>query len=670
MRKSLIAVVVFSACFCLTGCKENFEQMKNQYNTVLEIKDRAEQLQKVRTFIQEYQEYEKAEKLSAEAKQLLNNAKDFESKIVVQIKEDYSKEIANINLQENDSFDEKVRKNEELKKIVGKYLGYLSKAKDEPWYSELRNAKDGYENEEKRNKDYAGIEKDIAPVLKDDWKDNLDTASKRYTDISYKFSDNPTIEKERDLDGIRKSLKEVAREVARRIVEKILEKLEDCGDDSIEQLKKQIKLIDKYLPAEDIQIYALAEWGRLKQKKSDISAGLKKNQEEKEFNEIKKNLEEKLASPITPQDKIDSINGFLAIYANKNIASNYVKSLQTRIKTLKLELEFATLANRCRRQIDNSPLDSSEVYKIKEYRVFVNKYINELDKFTQSCVSREAAIELQDDLREQLKLIENKIGNGTWEDVQDKENAYKDTPTQETYTKLKQAISAFREKKDYKQHKHEVSEVEKNYKQDWDNRKQIEKEWKNLIYCTDIGSWKNFNRACQRFLSDQGYAQQGNDIKECIDHWQDLADTKMVNIKFTSVSNLKQWGHVSGDSRILLYRFNTTTNEKVGAELFELKFDNYDWAEGEEYNKLKGRLEFKQRIDLNKEMFEVELQLVSVGNFQRPRTGDSVLIKINLIEVLIETMKGKEFTKEYIFDVNPEETEKGKFLKVTLKFSR
>ena len=323
MRKGLIVLTALTALTCLTGCKEYLKQMETEYATLEQINDQGEQLKKLRVFRKKYE----SQNFSAEkALQIIEESKRREQRIISKIKKDYNHEIANNQPKAGDNFCDKSRKNNELKNITEKYLRHWDEVEDKSLIKNLQEAIIKYEEATKQYENYAFIEKAIKPVLNDEWKENLDTASKRYTDICYKFTDYPDVEKENELRELHNELRDAARKVADHIVENVLNELDkkySCSCDLKDnQHKEQLKYLEKYLPAQKIRNYAAAAWGKLEDKQKTISENLEKNQEEKKFEVAKGNLQKILNRPGEQQTKIKAIRNF--ILENKNtLCSQY-----------------------------------------------------------------------------------------------------------------------------------------------------------------------------------------------------------------------------------------------------------------------------------------------------------------------------------------------------------
>ena len=656
MRKGLIVLTALTALTCLTGCKEYLKQMETEYATLEQINDQGEQLKKLRVFRKKYE----SQNFSAEkALQILENSKKLEQEIISKIKEDYNREIANNQPKDIDNFGDKFQKNNDLKNITEKYLSHLDGIEDKSLIKKLQEDKDKYEKAAKQYKHYARIKEEIESIFKDGWKENLDTASKRYTDICYKFADYPDVEKENELRELHNELRDAARKVADHIVENVLNELDkkyscDLQDN---QHKEQLKYLEKYLPAQKIRNYAAAAWGKLEDKQKTISENLEKNQEEKKFEVAKGNLQKILNRPGEQQTKIKAIRNFILENKNKDVAKDYVDVLERHLQELKIEYEFENFKSGCDNLIEKSPLKYNGsgveyIARVKEYRKDIKEKIKKLESYVKSSCVAHKARELKNNLQQQINEIEKVLGDGTLASVQDKEEKYKKEPNQNTREELKAAIDSFYKKGKYPQHKPAVDSIDKNYKKDWRNRENIQNAWDNLKSNPSLDSLNEFNNACEasgfwyingyKLLPSQADSYSNTDqLRKYMNYYNFLKTEPSIWIEFIYVGGLNHLKEVWNDQRIIL----SLEKEKILDIKFAKAEERYEWKKGQPitWKSSDAKFIFDQKMNINTKL-SFSLEYVDNNPFAK---NYFVQFNVDAIEILVKLAQADKFSKKY-----------------------
>ena len=255
---------------------------------------------------------------------------------------------------------------------------------------------------------------------------------------------------------------------------------------------------------------------------------------------------------------------------------------------------------------------------------------------------QQRAEDLKNRLLIEIEYVKKFIGDGSWNDICRKEEAYKNNPTQSTYASLKYAIAGF-DAKEYSSYEDKVKEIKRNYQADWKKRKDIREAWESLKNSPTSTNWTDFANSCvnsnfwgigynNQLVDKENTYSVTTDLHIYKNYYNDLARPQTINVEFISVSGLKNLGSVSGKLRI---RFKLGDNM-----LFDMKFakpaGRYSWESGQWRQMLKGSINFSASVNIDTRL---NYRIYSIGNWSNENTYDN--IHVNIIEILVPLVAGE-----------------------------
>ena len=172
-------------------------------------------------------------------------------------------------------------------------------------------------------------------------------------------------------------------------------------------------------------------------------------------------LSGELRTNITPRNKVEKMNVFFASYPDceKLFPAdwNYFKSEQTKYGRLN---EWNNLKTKINEHLEKKP-DDSDATKLASHKNECERLLDEANGYQESFITD--LDKNKQELKDRIKLVETKIGKGSFADIQKKEEEYKKVPTEENYKKLRNAIEAFDDSKpENKNHVEKVKAIKTN----------------------------------------------------------------------------------------------------------------------------------------------------------------------------------------------------------------
>lgn len=324
-------------------------------------------------------------------------------------------------------------------------------------------------------------------------------------------------------------------------------------DDRIATIKDRITLIDEYLPVflPDSDCHT-----ELSRKRAELISKLDDSEKDKEFrsylakcNQI---VDDEGRKAI---DRMDAIDQFISKYqelANKPNVGKALESMKNKKSMLELRKTFEDLNSEKATLVDSRPKgedeeDSESLLEYKRSCLALKAKFAELKKQNVESVAKTSVRELE----EQIKWVNGKLGDGSWNDIKKKEKKYRERPNRQNYDTLIAAIKTFdRTKEGNSGYAKSVDDIEANVEND-----------RRLV--------NNIKDAKTRFL---GYPTQPNFISFmgavrcfCVDGYRkndDLFKTKCNNFYNQIYNNYGNVKPISLKWRLLEFDFKDTDYER------------------------------------------------------------------------------------------------------------
>lgn len=148
--------------------------------------------------------------------------------------------------------------------------------------------------------------------------------------------------------------------------------------------------------------------------------------------------------------KLEKIKEFLAKNEDvclNDFASDRIKALEKEEAQIQKDIDFNEYNGDLDKVVKDRPTEDADDSAFAKYKVRIDALKTKLDKFEKDSRLRAKCRSVAKMLQEQIEYIEKALGDGSWKDVQKKEEEYKANPCKETEKKLRSALDNFDEKR-------------------------------------------------------------------------------------------------------------------------------------------------------------------------------------------------------------------------------
>ena len=546
---------------------------------------------------------------------------------------------------------------QKLSQNVDTFMQKISE--DIPFYKDLQNLKNMYGNNIKKYQRFAKIAAELDPLISDDGQKSVKNAKNRLSAIKA-FYANEDFSKELasapELVDFSNSLKEIQNGVENFIGGELSDRLEEMSkklpigaspQDQIANWREQLELIDDFcsimIRSNDNALYR-----NFSTKRQDLQVRLGKKELKTRFDSDRSKLDEQLNGGLDVTDKIDLIDNFIGKYSQHEDFKAEISSYQLKLNACKEIQKFNSFEQECNTLISAKPPKVAGFNDLKAYRDKIQKELDRIKEFESFSGVQQRAEDLKKSLSGEMDYVKQAIGNGSWNDICRKEEAYKNNPTESTYASLKYAIDGF-DAKEYSSYEDKVKEIKRNYQADWRKRKDIQATWETLKRSPTTSNWTSFANSCinsnfwafgynnQLVARDNTYSSTA-DLQVYKNYYNELARSHSVNVEFISVAGLQNLGTVSGKLRI---RFKLGDNM-----LFDMKFTKpngeYRWESGQWRDVSKGSVQFPAAMKIETKL---NYRIFSIGNWSGENTYDN--IHVDAVEILVPLIAGETNVRKW-----------------------
>ena len=443
------------------------------------------------------------------------------------------------------------------------------------------------------------------------------------------------------LEADYQKITEIQTQAAGKIVETIDKGLDQCKpEDAQNEREKQssydasIKIIDDKLPL----LQGTPQYAVYKARRDVYWNNLNKSKRDELFHNELKKLQETLQKPLSPDEKIREIDAFVAKF--KNEYSVQCEEFGHRRSQLVEERKWLRLKADIEKHLARMPDDSSSA-QLRSYQEKCREYKDALSSFTASCPTVRTGVEkAETDLDDMIQKINNKIGDGSFADIQEKKRDYDDAPNETTYQTLKKTLEAFDDKKpENSAHADKVKGIKEKFEKDWAARNEVTNSWQKLRDTPNFNNYNSFQHALMTAEKDvYAHRDELDNYKKRLNFLR--GDT--VFVELVELSGFENLGTVGGELRVKLYARDKHSNPPLYELLLDFKCDGYSWEKGQRATRKDGEFK-KDNPNFSQRLFTI----CSIGNWQSSSgMGDHVEIPVKPWEILVRLASGENEVKK------------------------
>lgn len=527
------------------------------------------------------------------------------------------------------------------------------------FYKELQDIKRRYNDNITKYQRFAKIAAELDPLISDDGQKSVKDARSRLSAIKA-FYANEDFCKELasapELVDLATSLKKVQAGVENFIGRELSDRLEEMSkklpigaspQDQIANWRQQLDLIDDFCSIM-IQSNDNALYRNFSTKRQDLQTRLGEKELKTRFDSDRSKLDEQLNGGLDVTNKIALIDDFIGKYSQHEDFKAEISIYQLKRNDYDQIRKFDLFEQECNTLISAKPSNVAGFNDLTEYRDGIRKKLDRIKEFESFSGVQQRVEDLKTRLLGEIDYVKKAIGDGSWNDICQKEEAYKTNPTESTYASLKYAIDAF-DAKEYSSYGDKVKEIKRNFQTDWRKRKDIQATWETLKRSPTTSNWTSFANSCinsnfwafgynnQLVARDNTYSSTA-DLQVYKNYYNELARPRSVNVEFISVAGLRNLGKVSGKLRI---KFKLGDNM-----LFDMKFTKpngeYRWESGQWRQMLKGSINFSAAMNIETKL---NYRIFSIGNWSGENTYDN--IHVDTVEILVPLIAGETNVRKW-----------------------
>lgn len=383
----------------------------------------------------------------------------------------------------DDEFAELARYYQELKQNTDKFMEKLSL--NVAFYKELQDIKRRYNDNITKYQRFAKIAAELSPLISDGGQKSVKDARSRLNAIKA-FYTNEDFCKELasapELVDLATSLKKVQAGVENFIDRELSAQLEEISkklpigaspQDQIANWRQQLNLIDEFCSIM-IQSKDNALYRNFSTRRRELQTRLGKKELKTRFDSDRSKLDEQLNGGLDVTNKIALIDDFIGKYSQHENFKEQIDSYTSQKNNYDQIRRFESLEQRCKALIDRKPSNEDEFKNLAEYRDSIQKKLECIKEFESFSGVQQRVEGLKTSLLGEIDYVKKAVGDGSWTDISQKEDAYKTNPSESTYVSLKRAIDAF-DSKEYSSYKKKVNEIKNNSQKDYTYSSNLEK---------------------------------------------------------------------------------------------------------------------------------------------------------------------------------------------------
>ena len=590
--------------------------------------------------------------------ELKNDKEETEKQIRLKLKAEL-KEIKEPTIKD---FSNRIGYFEQKAEILGKYRGYYPVSSDQHRDCETQLAL--AEKEKAKYEKWIELEILIGDIESARNKSNDDPRilMPMVQELERKFprQNNPSP----DLNDLYALIASIKQDAEKKLVDELTEKLKEFPDEGEGQelrdnLKGRINIINDFLR----YLKGTSSHSIYRSQCAEYCVRLDEQDKKAVLQDAIAKLRQKLDSSITAREKQQEIDAFMEQHAEceKYFPIDY-RGFKSERERLYRIAAWHDLRGEIMRHLEKIP-DDHETSKLSVHKSKCEEFRNQLcgyqDEFIKSEVNS-----IREKLEERIKSIEEKIGDGTYPDIEKKAKEYKKEPSKENFEKLRDAIAAFNTKKPENQTKKEdVETIKKKSEKDWSARNRIIDSWSALSACPTRDNWLKYESACMDFWISDNYgnrlsnarAQEYSDVSD-LDKYREyynfINSSNFIGVEFTGFDYLGKLGELwcGGVKRVRFYDNRQIAAGKTnGTMWFDIKTKNENnyWYKGQsdvDHQGNSNTLEHRINISVNSTL---KFRIYSIGNVSGERPSNYDDFEIDPIKILVPLVTKKSYQEDF-----------------------